>query len=99
MATTTLTTGRINTPSVLTSATALVANQNRLGWTIQNVGTNPLFICLGGTASTSVFHYVLKGSTLANDGTGGLAGENVGSVYTGIITVAGTSPSYVVMEH
>lgn len=99
MATTTLSTSKINTPSILSAASALIVNLNRLGWTIQNVGTNPLFVCLGGTASSTVFHYVLKAGTGASDGLGGLVGENGGTVYTGAITIAGTSPLYVVMEH
>lgn len=90
---------RINTPSIQTGATALSANAERQGWTIQNVGTNPLFIRLGGTASGTVYHYVLKGGSADNDGLGALVGETSGTVYTGEITIAGTSPKYVVMEH
>lgn len=42
----------INTPAIVTSAgTALASNTKRLSWSIQNVGTNPLFVNLGGTAS------------------------------------------------
>lgn len=87
-----------NTPSIQSGATALAANANRKGWQIQNVGTNPLFILLGSGASTSVFHSVLKGGTGASDGLGGSIAQTYGVIYTGIITVAGTSPSYVVME-
>lgn len=88
-----------NTPSILTSAgTALSANANRAGWMIQNLGTNPLFVLLGGGASTSVFHAVLKAGTIADDGLGGFLSQTDGTVYTGIITVAGTSPRFTVLE-
>lgn len=92
-------TAKVNTPSIQTGATALAVNPQRNGWQIQNVGTNPLFILLGSGASTSVFHFVLKAGSGASDGLGGSASQTSGTVYTGIITVAGTSPSYVVLEH
>lgn len=88
-----------NTPSILTSAgTALVKNEYRGSWSIQNLGTNPLFVLMGSGASTTVFHWVLKGATIADDGTGGSVAQESGTLYTGIITVAGTSPRFVVME-
>lgn len=87
-----------NTPSIATGATALAANPSRKGWMIQNVGTNPLFVLLGDGASATVFHAVLKGGTGANDGLGGSLSQMDGVIYTGKITVAGTSPSYVVTE-
>jgi hypothetical protein len=87
-----------NTPAIISSATALAANQNRHGWQIQNVGTNPLFVLLGSGASTTVFHAVLKAGTGASDGTGGSISQTSGVIYTGLISVAGTSPSYVVLE-
>lgn len=91
---------RINTPAILTSAgTALASNTERLGWSIQNLGTSPLFVLMGPGASTTVFHEVLKGGTGTDDGLGSTFGETSGTVYTGIITVAGTSPRFVVMEH
>lgn len=87
-----------NTPSILSAATALSANSNRKGWMIQNVGTNPLFVLLGSGASTTVFHAVLKGGTAASDGLGGSYEQTSGVIYTGEVTIAGTSPSYVVLE-
>lgn len=88
-----------NTPSILTSAgTALAANTKRISWSIQNLGTNPLFVLRGASASTTVFHTVLKGATAQDDGTGGFMAEEAGTVYNGIITVAGTSPRFVVFE-
>ena len=87
-----------NTPAILTDATGIPNNAARAGWSIQNVGTNPLFVNLGGTASSTVFHYVLKGGTGDSDGLGALVGQTTGTVFTGKISVAGTSPKYVVME-
>lgn len=92
-------TAKVNTPSILSTATALASNPQRNGWQIQNVGTNPLFVLLGSGASTTVFHFVLKGGTGASDGLGGNASQTSGTVYTGIITIAGTAPLYVVLEH
>lgn len=88
-----------NTPSILTSAgTALAANRQRGAWQIQNLGTNPLFVLLGSGASTTVFHAVLKGGSVSDDGLGASFSQDSGCVYTGIITVAGTSPRFTVME-
>lgn len=87
-----------NTPSILTDTTGIPANDARSAWSIQNVGTNPLFVNLGGTASSTVFHYVLKGGTGDSDGLGALIAQNTGVVFTGKISVAGTSPKYVVTE-
>jgi hypothetical protein len=92
-------TSGINVPAIVTSVgTALAENTSRYSWSIQNVGTNPLFVNLGGTASSTVFHYVLKGGTGNDDGTGGSISEASGAVFTGKITVAGTSPRFVVRE-
>ena len=96
---TVVSTQNINTPAILTSAgTAISANRARIGWSIQNLGTNPLFVLLGSGASTSVFHYVLKGGSGTDDGLGGSLVFNDVTVYNGIVTVAGTSPRYVVTE-
>ena len=91
-------TSSANTPSIASAATALAANTSRKAWMIQNVGTNPLFVLLGSGASATVFHAVLKGGTGANDGTGGSLSQMEGVIYQGIITIAGTAPSYVVLE-
>jgi hypothetical protein len=90
--------GLANTPSIASSTTALAANPSRGCWQIQNVGTNPLFVLLGTGASTTLYHSVLAAATALSDGTGGSISQNVGVVYTGIITIAGTSPQYVVLE-
>lgn len=87
-----------NTPSIASAATAIALNGARGAWQIQNLGTNPLFVRLGAAASTTVFHAVLKGGTGNDDGLGGSWGQSDGVVYTGIITIAGTSPRYTMME-
>jgi hypothetical protein len=90
--------GAVNTPTVQAGATALARNDNRLSFSIQNQGTNPLFVLFGSGATTSVYHVILKGSTVAADGSGGSVAMEAGTVYNGVITVAGTSPSYTVFE-
>ena len=87
-----------NTPSIQSSATAVASNKARVGMSIQNIGTNPLFVLLGSGATTSVFHYILKGCSVQDDGTGGILTMSDTAVYTGIVTIAGTSPRYVVAE-
>jgi hypothetical protein len=87
-----------NIPSIASSATALASNPARVAWVIQNLGTNPLYVRLGNTASTTVFHAILKAGTVNDDGLGGSCGQEVGVVYTGIITVDGTSPRYTALE-
>lgn len=94
----------VNVPSILTSGgTAIVSNPARTGWTIQNTGTNPLFVLMQpiGTstmASTSVWNNVLKAGSGNDDGTGGSTGQEQGVIFTGNISVAGTSPRFVVTE-
>lgn len=89
---------KANTPAIIATATALAANPNRSAWMIQNVGTNPLFVLMGSGCTSSIFHVVLKAGTGNSDGTGGSIAQEAGTVYTGIITIAGTSPLYVVTE-
>lgn len=87
-----------NTPAIVSGATALEANPARVAWSIQNLGTNALFVRLGAGGSSSVFHVVLKAGSVNDDGTGGAVSQEAGAVYNGIITIAGTSPRYVVTE-
>lgn len=87
-----------NTPSIASDTTALAANRTRTQWSIQNLGQNTLFVRLGSGASTSVFHVVLKASSANDDGTGGIISQDVGAVYCGVITIAGSSPRYAVLE-
>ncbi len=87
-----------NTPTIASASTALAANPARIAWNIQNLGTNTLFVLLGSGASTTVFHFVLKAGTGNDDGSGGSVGMESGAVYDGIITIAGSSPRYTVLE-
>lgn len=88
-----------NTPAILTAAgTALAANSQRGAWMIQNLGTNALFVKYGTGASSSVFNVVLRGGTGNDDGSGGSLAQEQGVVWVGEVTVAGTSPRYVVTE-
>ena len=88
--------GTANTPAILTSAgNALAANPVRRRWAIQNLGVNPLFVRLGASASTTVFHRILRAGTGADDGIGGMWEDDT---WTGIVSVAGTSPRFVVTE-
>jgi len=88
--------GSSNTPSIASDTTALGANSQRGAWMIQNLGTNALFVRLGAGASTTVFHVVLKASTGNDDGTGGSFAQEAGVVWTGVVSVAGTSPTHTV---
>lgn len=89
---------KANTPAIASAATALAANANRSAWAIQNHGTNLLYVRLGSGASSTVFHTVLVGATVQDDGSGGVISQEAGTVYTGIITIAGSSPRYTVLE-
>ncbi len=99
MATGVVSTQNINTPAIIASAgTALAANTARIGWSIQNVGSNPVFVLLGSGASSTVYHYVIKGGTGDSDGLGGSLNFHGPTVYNGIVTFAGTNPKVVVSE-
>lgn len=89
---------KTNTPAIASDTTALAANADRGGFLIQNLGTNALFVKFGSGATTSVFHVVLKAGTANDDGTGGSYEQRDGLIYTGIVTIAGTSPRYTVTE-
>jgi len=88
----------VNTPAISSSATALASNPVRGAWSIQNLGTNPLYVRLGAGATTSLFHVVLQASVVQDDGTGGSLAQEAGVVYYGIVTIAGTNPRYTVTE-
>lgn len=92
-----------NAPVLLTSSNTtngvvLSSKENRIGWSIQNQGTNVVYVCLGTGASSTQLHYALKGSTLATDGTGGSISFFSGAVYKGVVSVAGTSFSVSVVD-
>ena len=93
-------TADINTPAIVTAAGDILAlKADRRSWGIQNVGANPIFVRIGGTASTTVFHFILKGGTGDSDGLGASYFEDgSGTVHTGAISIAGTTPKAVVME-
>lgn len=84
--------------AVQTSTTALSANPARVAFSIQNQSANILYIKCGANASTSDYTWTVKACTATADGTGGSVAMEAGVVYNGIITIAGTSPSYSVME-
>lgn len=90
--------GGASTPAIASAATAISANPKRIAWSIQNLGTNALFVLLGSGASTTVFHWVLKAGTGNDDGLGGIISQMEGVVWTGIVTIAGTSPRYTTTE-
>lgn len=92
-----------NLPSILTDTTGIPSNPKRIAWSIQNVGTNALYLLLvppgsAATASSTVYHTVLKAGTGNDDGTGGSYSMEAGVVFTGFVSVAGTSPRYTVTE-
>ncbi len=76
---------------VTTAGTLLNINEYRKTLVIQNLGTNALFVKLGPGASTSDFTFVLSKGAVNDDGLGGIFAEDTLS-YTGIVTIAGTSP-------
>ncbi len=90
--------GVSNTPSIASDVTALAANPARGAFLIQNLGTNALFVRFGTGASTSVFNVVLKASSGADDGTGGTFAMEGATIWTGVISIAGTAPRYTVTE-
>jgi hypothetical protein len=85
-----------NTPSIGTSAgTALSANSARNSWAIQNLGTNVLYVRMGASASTSEFHFALAPGSSNDDGRGASVSDDT---FTGIVSVAGTSPRFTASE-
>lgn len=88
-----------STPSIASAATALAANDSRKGWKIQNLGTNVLFVREGAGGSTTVFNHALAAGSVNDDGTGGSISVTNGTIFGGIITIAGTTPRYVATEY
>ena len=99
-----------NTPSIVNAAGEVLAARRtvaggvingmkvRRAFTIQNVGTNPLFVRFGAAASPTEFHAVLRGGSGDSDGNGGSISSYEGTVFQGAIYIAGTSPKAVVTE-
>lgn len=88
----------VTTAGDASDTTAMAANTNRVAWSIQNQGTNPLFVKLGSSASTSDYTFILAAGTGAKNGTGGSVGQSGSTVYNGVITLAGTAPAYSKLE-
>ncbi len=84
--------------AVQTSTTALVANIARIAFSIQNQSTNILYVKCGASCSSSDYTWTLKACSATADGTGSLVSMEAGVVYNGLITIAGTNPSYSVLE-
>lgn len=89
----------VSTPSIASATTALAANPGRVGLFIQNLGQNPLFVKWGASASTTVFNVVLSAGTANDNGTGGSFSFEGPQVFTGLVTIAGTGPRYVITEY
>lgn len=88
------------TPTSATGATAgtvFLANTARVYFQIQNVGTNPIYLKFGTGASSTDYSEILKGGTAGLDGTGGIYKSST-VVYTGVVSVGGTAPTYVAYE-
>ena len=93
----------INTPSIIagngsSAVTLLASNTARRAFSIQNVGTTTAYIRIGDDASSTVYHYAVKGGTGDNDGLGGSISFPIGSspCPSGIITVFGASTAKLV---
>lgn len=86
-----------STTGITSSSVALQENLNRRDIIIQNLGTNTLYIKFGENATTTDFNLILKGGDANNDGNGGVVSYSNLS-YTGVISVAGTSPRYVATD-
>jgi hypothetical protein len=84
-----------NTPTISSAATAAAANPKRKSILIQNNGTNTLYVLFGNGATVAFYHVALKAGAALQDGSGGSIYNNE---YLGIITIAGTSPIYTVLE-
>ena len=87
-----------NTPAIITTAgDVLSANDDRNGFMVQNVGTGVVYVLLGTSASSTVFHVVLKGGSADSDGLGG-SFSLFDCIYKGVVSIAGTTPKVVVTE-
>lgn len=89
---------RIETSGISAATTAAAANPARQSYEIQNLGTNPLFVHEAAGASTTVFTRVLAAGTVNDNGTGAKYESPAEVAYTGVITIAGTSPRYVITQ-
>lgn len=90
----------VNTPSLIagngsSAVQILPVNTGRIGLSIQNVGSTPAYVLIGGQASASVYHIALKGGSAANDGLGASITFTAGAVPTGVITFFGASTAVI----
>lgn len=90
-------TGSTNS-GIASATTAAAANTGRVSYFIQNLGQNALFVKEGASATTSDFTVVLAAGSVDDDGTGGSYESTAGQVFTGEISIAGTSPRYTITE-
>ena len=91
-------TKKTTSSNIASATTALAANPARCSYSLQNLGTNPLFVKEGLAASTTVFDYILASGTGNDNGTGAKYDSPSDQVHTGVITIAGTAPRYVIIE-
>jgi hypothetical protein len=81
-----------NSGGARNSTTALPDHDRQYGF-IQNIGTNILYVKMGLGCTTTDYDYILEASD-SGAGNGGIAEFD----YDGVVTVAGTSPSYTAFE-
>lgn len=91
-----------NTPAIIagdgsTGVVILAANNARIGFSIQSVGTTVAKVRFGSGASDTVYHYLMKGGTGDGDGLGGSITFMGPTVYNGVITMYGASTAKVVV--
>lgn len=80
------------TTNTLPAVPSVFSGSSQSTFFIQNLGTNPLYVKWGASASVTDFNVVLAAGGVASDGTGGTHSQNY---YFGTISVAGTSPNYI----
>jgi len=84
--------------AISAAGTVLSANEARSNYFIQNCGTNPLFVKEGANASTSDYTFILAAGTVNDNGTGGSKSSEAEGCWTGVISVAGTTPRGMITE-
>jgi hypothetical protein len=77
------------------NGTVLAANENRLELFVQNLATGALYVKYGQNANNTSFNFVLAANTTSNAGNGGSRSDQA---YTGIVSVSGSTPSYICWE-
>lgn len=77
------------------NGTVLAANENRLELFVQNLATDALYVKYGENANNTSFNFVLAGNTTTNAGNGASRSDQA---YTGIVSVSGSTPSYICWE-